>query len=528
MKDSLSSPVEMFREITGIVNKDEILGWLAKTDYNFELAVQLFLATTSESTSSSSHRYPSYTTSSSSSSSSHSDMYSRGNESAVNLNLKRKKHAEEMYDEDGIRVMPDEAKQIRLIENSAPNFGYYSSFQPLLNEGIYQKVKVIDSAFSGAESFSARNPNDMTLKKLYAAPHRIMCQESFATAKSIGKSQGKWLIVNIQDIENFSCHILNRDVWKDLDLQDLILSGYIFWQKLKDSEEGMEYIKRYNVTIFPHVAIIDPRTGAILWQRGDKPFSRNFISDKLAEFICDHELNAEESNEGSSNSNFHGLGQVEDDELSQAIAMSLSAESSTGPTSSISSRNSTVSTGSSSSSSSRGRAKDANVLDEVIDLAGDSPLAQPLNSKSSNSSAPEAFTPGFLCEKLPLFDEAMCLSQLTDDSSSSNPSDFIKIQFKFSRSDGSGGGGAKKVTKTFSVHCTLLVVAAFAAGQIEPAVPIDTASSAREKRFEIYVPYPRLGLSEAIHASTVGGDKEEATLHSIGITRDSSLIVQYL
>lgn len=44
------------------------------------------------------------------------------------------------------------------------------------------------------------------------------------------KLQKKWLLVNIQADGEFDCHRLNRDVWKDEMVQNIIACNCIFWQ----------------------------------------------------------------------------------------------------------------------------------------------------------------------------------------------------------------------------------------------------------------------------------------------------------
>jgi hypothetical protein len=49
-------------------------------------------------------------------------------------------------------------------------------------------------------------------------------------ARMHAKSEGKWLLVNIQDEIMFASHMLNRDTWSDDVVQNLVASGFVFWQ----------------------------------------------------------------------------------------------------------------------------------------------------------------------------------------------------------------------------------------------------------------------------------------------------------
>lgn len=50
------------------------------------------------------------------------------------------------------------------------------------------------------------------------------------TETQAAKQQKKWLLVNIQTEAEFDCHRLNRDVWKDEMVQNIIECNCIFWQ----------------------------------------------------------------------------------------------------------------------------------------------------------------------------------------------------------------------------------------------------------------------------------------------------------
>ena len=49
-------------------------------------------------------------------------------------------------------------------------------------------------------------------------------------AKYEGQRSNKWLLVNIQDPKEFSCQVLNRDVWSNSAVKDIINEHFIFWQ----------------------------------------------------------------------------------------------------------------------------------------------------------------------------------------------------------------------------------------------------------------------------------------------------------
>lgn len=90
-----------------------------------------------------------------------------------------------------------------------------------------------------------------------------------------------WLMVNIQNPQEFACQVLNRDVWSNSTVKSILKEHFIFWQvkwldqchfkqvikhllsiqSYNNTTEGQKYINFYNVATFPYVSIVDPRTG---------------------------------------------------------------------------------------------------------------------------------------------------------------------------------------------------------------------------------------------------------------------------
>lgn len=52
----------------------------------------------------------------------------------------------------------------------------------------------------------------------------------FVVVMQTAKMQKKCLLVNIQSDSEFDCHKLNRDVWKDETVENIIECKCIFWQ----------------------------------------------------------------------------------------------------------------------------------------------------------------------------------------------------------------------------------------------------------------------------------------------------------
>ncbi|XP_034937286.1 UBX domain-containing protein 7 [Chelonus insularis] len=99
------------------------------------------------------------------------------------------------------------------------------------------------------------------LEDLFRPPYDILFMGSFSEARDHAKSINRWLLVNVQNSQEFSCQILNRDVWSDKQIKEIIKDHFVLWQVLSDSSDGRRYIDFYNVIEYPYLAVVDPRTG---------------------------------------------------------------------------------------------------------------------------------------------------------------------------------------------------------------------------------------------------------------------------
>lgn len=62
--------------------------------------------------------------------------------------------------------------------------------------------------------------------------------------------------------------------------------------KNHDSPEGKTYVERYKVYDYPHIAIVDPRTGRSLWKKEgwtqEKPFTAEHFAEMAMDFCSRH------------------------------------------------------------------------------------------------------------------------------------------------------------------------------------------------------------------------------------------------
>ncbi|TQN68461.1 UBX domain-containing protein 5 [Colletotrichum shisoi] len=142
------------------------------------------------------------------------------------------------------------------------------------------------------------------LAELFRPPYDIMSRLDWDEARQEGKDEKKWILVNLQDMSDFNCQALNRDIWKDETIRQLLEESFIFLQYDRTAMAAQQYINFYfhghgheNPENYPHVAIIDPRTGEQVKVWSGRPFpSASDFHAQLAEFLDRYSLAANSKN----------------------------------------------------------------------------------------------------------------------------------------------------------------------------------------------------------------------------------------
>lgn len=134
-----------------------------------------------------------------------------------------------------------------------------------------------------AQSSAPGGSTRRTLQELFRPPIELLHRGSFQSARQAASSANRWLIATIHNVTEFQCQVLNRDVWSNRAIQEIVRKRFILWQAYSDSEDGRRYMVLYNVTEWPYVAIIDPRTGEkmISWQK----IEANTFCEIASEFL---------------------------------------------------------------------------------------------------------------------------------------------------------------------------------------------------------------------------------------------------
>ena len=79
-------------------------------------------------------------------------------------------------------------------------------------------------------SGARRHNRTKRLEDLFRPPCDVLFLGTFLEARDHAKDVNRWLIVNVQDQQEFACQILNRDVWSNPQIKEIISDHFVLWQ----------------------------------------------------------------------------------------------------------------------------------------------------------------------------------------------------------------------------------------------------------------------------------------------------------
>ena len=166
------------------------------------------------------------------------------------------------------------------------------------------------SGAAGGASESSSRPSK--LAEIFRPPFEIMTNLSFQDARDEAKDVEKWILVNIQDNSLFPCQALNRDIWKAAEVKATVKENFVFLQMDRAGRDGKDYLRLYMANavddtalfasgtkaedVFPHIAIIDPRTGEQVKVWTDVPKKPLEFVMVLHEFLDRYSLKVDAKN----------------------------------------------------------------------------------------------------------------------------------------------------------------------------------------------------------------------------------------
>lgn len=174
------------------------------------------------------------------------------------------------------------------------------------------------------------------LANLFRHPTHLNFSDSFENAMTSGVRRNKWLLVNIQRSDIFACLMLNRDVWADEHVEEVLQANFIFWQRDETTPDGERYKRFYWYHQPPHVALIDPRSGERLatWGGDGEEIEKTRLLSGLLDFVETNSLDSDPNVKAGAPSGVHaarasahdaydGDRESEDAILAAAIAASM-------------------------------------------------------------------------------------------------------------------------------------------------------------------------------------------------------------
>ena len=238
----------------------------------------------------------------------------------------------------GVRA-PDSVKRQRLYDDSM-GMDLYQRSRMLMQQqqrrvagngnfgaaGVKTVYHDSISDFSGGRSkkgIGARS--DKSWQNMFAPPTDILFRGTLDAARALGKKTSKWVLVNIQKTTEFASHQLNRDVWSDETLKELIKSHFVFIQQIDAASQ--RFCTLYHVVDFPCVLIIDSRTGAKLADLGGY-CKASVMTQKVMDFVGAKSSSRSQNNNNSAaaaaaTSSSNAIDLSEEELLRRAIAASL-------------------------------------------------------------------------------------------------------------------------------------------------------------------------------------------------------------
>eukprot|EP01120_Amphizonella_sp_Union-15-10_P001214 TRINITY_DN1125_c0_g4_i1.p1 TRINITY_DN1125_c0_g4~~TRINITY_DN1125_c0_g4_i1.p1 ORF type:complete len:450 (-),score=85.58 TRINITY_DN1125_c0_g4_i1:140-1489(-) len=185
--------------------------------------------------------------------------------------------------------------------------------------------KTVFEAFRHFPSEQAFGNPIKKLADLFRPPLEILYKGHFDEALEAACKSNKWLLVNIQKVDEFSCQTLNRDTWSNESLKNLIRESFLFWQVSHHLPLSAGYVQYYKINKFPHIALIDPRSGESLkiWEDNIAPEK---LIEELKEFLKSNTMEIPLLNQKPSELPHSIVDKTEKEQLELAIARSLDQE----------------------------------------------------------------------------------------------------------------------------------------------------------------------------------------------------------
>uniref|UniRef100_A0A1B0ASF0 UBX domain-containing protein n=1 Tax=Glossina palpalis gambiensis TaxID=67801 RepID=A0A1B0ASF0_9MUSC len=190
-------------------------------------------------------------------------------------------------DKPRVKVCPlrDFAREGALMEEQLQADSDYLAMEGLYETTATPSRPVRRERVAMVTALQRHEPKRKRLEDLFRPPTDIAFAGPFQAARSRAEALKQWLLVNVQS-DSFESQLLNRDVWNDKLLRDLMKRQFLLWQVDSESSEGRRFVTFYHCPKLPYLCVIDPRTGEEMW-KSVNPKQENVLVD-LQHFLQEH------------------------------------------------------------------------------------------------------------------------------------------------------------------------------------------------------------------------------------------------
>lgn len=164
-------------------------------------------------------------------------------------------------------------------------------FRDLIRESLFMENETIGSNISSERV--------KRLADLFRPPFELMYRGTLNEARNLASIQNRWLMIDIQNSTEFSCQAMNRDIWRNDSINGIVQESFLFMQWNCETSNGRRYITYYPVEKYPHISILDPRTGErvkiFVSNRDSHLIEPQEFLQEIFDFLEDHSLIDENS-----------------------------------------------------------------------------------------------------------------------------------------------------------------------------------------------------------------------------------------
>ncbi|SPJ10985.1 conserved Plasmodium protein, unknown function [Plasmodium sp. DRC-Itaito] len=146
-----------------------------------------------------------------------------------------------------------------------------------------------------------------TFQKLFSPPESLICSLSFEEVRKKSKQENKFILVNIQNNE-FESLRLNRDIWNNDVIQQIIKTSFILWLRYEYDQDAAIFMNTYKVHKLPYLCVLCKRTGRQLKVWNIRNFEDPICAQsQLYEFIEMMEIKSNSHNINNISTNYQNI-----------------------------------------------------------------------------------------------------------------------------------------------------------------------------------------------------------------------------